>query len=311
MIAFLIGALLIIASSTAVVLIVRNNMESKNNQIAAFLAQELIDNVQAISESDWGELYGLSPKGASFQYYASSTTRTLIQGNEILKVKGKNYTRYFSVEDVNRDMCGRGDITETASSTCSGGIGIEKDLSTQKITAFVNWAGNHSISIVQYLTRYHSNSVFHQTDWSGGAFPNEVVIFPDNRFSDSTSIDFTTIPGSISNTTFVGILKSSIFDTRTSGAAFNSIMFRGDLGDGAVEIYMAVSDSPAGPWSYTAYHDSSPLGWTTTMYPNKSYSIWSGVYDNKRYIRYRVSLYQNPVTLNNPRVDDIIINWSP
>ena len=308
-IAFLIGALLIIASSSAVVLIVRNNLESKNNQIAAFLVQELVDNIQAVSESDWNSFYNLAPKGSSSQYYVSST-RAIINDVEVLTIKERNYTRYFSIENVNRDICGTGDISSAATSTCLGAEVLE-DPSTQKITAFVNWAGNHSISIVQYLTR-HRDSVFAQSNWSGGALLNEIITFSNYRFSTSTDIDFAITTGSIvlSAGQTSGNLTSSIFDTqRTDGAAFNAILWQGDIGDGTVKFRIASSATSTDHWNYYGWDGSG-----STDYPasgsvddDTSVLIMPEHHNNDRYVRYKVFLNK---TSNSPRIDDIIINWS-
>ncbi|MEE8131928.1 MAG: hypothetical protein V3T98_02690 [Candidatus Paceibacterota bacterium] len=311
--AILIGALLIITSSTVIVLIVRNNLLAKNNQTAGFLAQELIDNIQVISESDWNDIYNLPSKGPSSQYYVSSTNRAIIAGTEILTIKGRDFTRYFSIKNVNRDTCGTGDISSAETSTCTiSGVEVLEDHSTQKITSFVDWVGNHSINVVQYLTR-HRDSVFAQTNWSGGAVLDEIITFTNNRFFTSTDIDFATTTGSIvlSAGQTSGNLTSSIFDTkRTGGAAFNAILWQGDIGDGTVKFRIASSATSTGPWNYYGWDGSG-----STDYPisgsasgDTPISIMPEHHNNDRYVRYRVFLTK---TSNSPQIDDIIINWSP
>ncbi|MDP2703995.1 MAG: LamG-like jellyroll fold domain-containing protein [bacterium] len=97
------------------------------------------------------------------------------------------YTRYFYVEDVLRDL--QGDIV------VSGGI---RDPGTEKVTAVVSWVPQGTsvttLQVSDYLTRWR-NEVFHQSDWSLGAFPLTPVPEPGGGFGDSTNIRFS--PGSI------------------------------------------------------------------------------------------------------------------
>lgn len=312
LIALFIGAIFIGASATAIVSIMRNNLKAKNTQVAVSLTQELFDNVRVLAEFDWNGLYGLASKGLGSQYYASLTTRTIVSGTETLTipaVNGKNYTRYFSVENVNRGVCGAGDINlGTPDIGCVFGNENLEDSSTQKITVFVSW-NDGSINTVQYLTR-NRNAIFAQTDWSGGNLLDQVITIPDNKFSTSTNIDYTTAAGSIVLVAgqISGDLTSSIFDTqRAGGAAFNSILWQGDSGDGTVKFQIASSNDTVN-FSFIGPDGTGNSFYGQGVSPNNSILIVPNNHKNYRYIRYKSFFLK---TVNSPRIDDIIINWSP
>jgi hypothetical protein len=116
-----------------------------------------------------------------------------------------------------------------------------------------------------------------------------------------------------------GMLDSAIFDTGdVLGAQLNSVMWLGNLpGDispnNGVAFQLAVATSSAGPWNFVG-----PGGSTST------YDVWIGgnpgmqvplttyaFYQNFRYFRYRIILTSNPSHTTTPRVDDVIVSWSP
>ena len=104
-----------------------------------------------------------------------------LSADEINRLYGSTvFTRYFNVENVNRDS--DGDIVT------SGG---NDDPSTQKITTYVEWPGVESavgqVKIVDYITRW-SNRVFNQTDWSGGSGEEGPVTDPGSKYSSSTGV---------------------------------------------------------------------------------------------------------------------------
>lgn len=179
-IALAIVGIMIGAATTAIVFNLRKGVDVEITQTANFLRQELADNIKVLTEADWHNLYDLTK---STQYYMVSSTRVFAIGTETLNISGKNFTRYFIVENVNRD---NGDIADS---------GIN-DPSTQKITITVTGEGNRSINAVYYLTR-NRNLVFNQTDWSGGSGQISPIIETNNRFANSTNINYISSTGSI------------------------------------------------------------------------------------------------------------------
>ncbi len=202
LIAIGIGAILIGGATTAIIAILRSNLETRNVQIATSLSQEYLDSVQSLAESNWHIIYSPpSDKGVSSQFYltASSTSFAIVAGTTSTVIEGRTFTRYFSIENVNRNLCGAGEISTGASSTCASGpgsVGITDDPSAQKITVIVSWPENRSISRAQYLTR-NIDKVFVQTDWSGGPNQEGPITSANNKFASSTDIDYATSTGSI------------------------------------------------------------------------------------------------------------------
>lgn len=193
-----IGALLVGGSAGAIALIIRNNLETRTVQTASSLSQELMDNIQAITESDWHKIYDRS-KGSGSHYYISSSTREIISGEESLSVENRNFTRYFYVENVNRTSCGTNNITDNAATGDCASIpswpandgSIAEDPSTQKITAVIKWGSGGTLVKTEYASRSR-NLIFRQTDWSGGANQEGPITQVNDKFTSSTGIDFST-----------------------------------------------------------------------------------------------------------------------
>ena len=104
-------------------------------------------------------------------------------------------------------------------------------------------------------------------------------------------------------------LVSSIFNTQVSGgAAFNTIMWQGSQPAGtSVGFQVASSNSSTGPWNYIG-----PDGTSTSVYqPNQNVQMRLSRlhHNNKQYIRYK--LWLNWAGTSAPRVDDVIISYSP
>ncbi len=201
-----IGAILIGAATATIIPVLRSNLETRTVQIAGSLAQEYLDNLRSLAESNWYQIYNPPiAKGPSSQFYlnATSTTYEILSGAASTVAEGRTFTRYFSIENVSRNLCGASDITTEAISSCASGpgsSGIAEDPSTQKITSVVSWtaggSAGGSINKVQYFTR-SQNKVFIQTDWSGGTGQEGPITSENNKFASSTNINFSTTTGSI------------------------------------------------------------------------------------------------------------------
>lgn len=190
MIAVAVGAILIGASTGAIVLIIRQNFDTKAVQISYSSASKLIEDVKSLAEADWHNIDGLL-KGEAKKYYVSNSTRQIVSGAETFSVEGRQLSRYFFIEDARRDSGG-----------AIVGSGGETDPSTLKITAVTDFGSGRGAREVQYLTR-SKNSVFYQTDWSGG-FNQEIFstsasgVIVNNRFATSSeNIDFASTTGAI------------------------------------------------------------------------------------------------------------------
>ncbi|MEK7076717.1 MAG: hypothetical protein AAB967_00640 [Patescibacteria group bacterium] len=115
-----------------------------------------------------------------------------------------------------------------------------------------------------------------------------------------------------------GTLTSKTFDTGVPGGArINSILWNGNLNGGTVEFQLAVSNDSTGPWDGTA-NFFGPDGTSGTYFSSDEIAS-SGRYvapidfklpANAQYFRYKVKLAAPPGG-QSPRVDEIIVNWSP
>ena len=192
-------------------MILRNNFEARTSQIAASLAQEYLDGVSSLAQKNWLNVYNPpAVKGPNSQFYldASGGNYAIISGTTSIIIESRSFTRYFSIENVNRENCGVGNATSSgASGNCAidfpgSSTDIYDDPSTQKITATVEWDnGQRKASSVRYLTR-SQNASFQQSDWSGGfgqenfATSSQGTIV-NNKFATSTGIDYSTTTGAI------------------------------------------------------------------------------------------------------------------
>ena len=212
LIAVAVGAIIIASAAAALVTTVRGNQTNRTTDTASSLAQELMDNVRSYGEANWQDLYALTSKGDTTQpctpycYYLATggSPFTLTNGSEAttsLKIDNIQYTRYFTIENVNRDNCGTGNITTNPSSGCTGqSTDILEDPSTQKITVRVTWpqAGGNmgDLKITGYATHY-INQTSSFSDWSGGSGVEGPLTQPSSGYSSQSGLDTTTTPGSI------------------------------------------------------------------------------------------------------------------
>lgn len=110
-------------------------------------------------------------------------------GTETVIIDGVTFTRWISIENVNRDSSW--DIVESSGT---------EDTSTQKIVAYVTWqegGGTASIDITEYITRWPRNESTTFTDWSGSSGSNGPIVRPDSNFSTTTGNMSTSTQGQL------------------------------------------------------------------------------------------------------------------
>ena len=112
-----------------------------------------------------------------------------------------------------------------------------------------------------------------------------------------------------------GYLDSQTFDTGVSGGAqLNSVLWHGQMPSGAaLGFQFAVNNASSGPWNFIGPNgvpNSSSSYWSANT-PSSSVALDYQLYNNFRYFRYRVTLFSNIAQTATPRVDDVIVNWSP
>lgn len=112
-------------------------------------------------------------------------------------------------------------------------------------------------------------------------------------------------------TSTTATLDSVTYDTgSTTGAQLNTIVWQGSLPAGTeVRFQLAVSNSTSSAWTY-----AGPDGTSATYYTpaaGVTQKLDYTVHNGYRYFRYRVTLVSNQAQTLGPRVDDVVVGWSP
>ncbi len=331
LIAVAIVTLIISGAATAIVVVLRSNKLASNTETAVSLGEELRDGLKSVTEADWQDLYGLSPKGAGNPYHliesGSPPTLVTASGTENVVVGSITYTRSFITENVNRDS--NGDIVS------SGGT---EDTSTQKVTVTVTWpstGGTGQAQIVEYFTRWSKNAVVNFTDWSGSSGSEGPITSPDRNYSSATGLTLSTVGqiGLSGSGATSGNLISSTFDTGFSGGVkINSVLWRGSLGSGGtnnVKFQIATANCSNGATDPPTCTTSTGWGGSKTsgdgafigsdgtsstyygpMATNAPSVTPTNQHSNKRYFRYKIFLDKD-ASSSSPTVQDVMINYSP
>ena len=116
LIAATIGVILIGATVVAIVLLLRTSLESRTTQFANLLSEQYVDALKVLSESNWVSIYNTGfPKGPTSPFYlvptstsSSNSTYAILSGSTTTQAEGQIFAIYFTVENVNRDLCGIG-----------------------------------------------------------------------------------------------------------------------------------------------------------------------------------------------------------
>ena len=120
-----------------------------------------------------------------------------------------------------------------------------------------------------------------------------------------------------------GYLDSQTFDTGSvNGAQLNSVLWHGFMPTGAgVGFQFAVSNASNGPWNFTgpdgvwnsasSYWIANTPSLSIPLINSSIPTVGYNLYNNFRYFRYRVTLFSDPAQTVSPRVDDVVVNWSP
>jgi len=187
-----VGAIIILGISTIISANLKSSLNIKNTQLVASFNQEILDSARLSAGADWHNIYNLT-KGQGNNYYISSSTQAVVSGKELIVADGKNFFRYFYVQNVSRDQCGIGEISTSATTTCSSGPGsggIASDPLIQKVIAVIEDANNQVIITQDEYVARSRNYSFSQGNWSGGGGQVGAIIGPNDKFSTSTGINY-------------------------------------------------------------------------------------------------------------------------
>ena len=185
------------------------------------------------------------------------------------------------------------DATQRTMSACTGYGGLYCGVQILSDGSFHGFAWNDTIGWIS----------FNCLDQSGGV----------NFCNNVSNYD---VMSSWAPTAAVGTLDSATFDTSSTGAELNSVIWQGSLNgllSTAVGFQFAASTSTSGPWKFTG-----PAGTTSTsdIYygagPNTPIPIYNyPAYVGNRYFRYRIILQTNTTQSVSPEVTGVSVDWSP
>lgn len=181
----------------------------------------------------------------------------------------------------------------------------------------IGWISFASTSPVNYSVYYDSGGDFHGWAW------NDIIGWISfNSLEGGGGIGYK-VKTSASFSPITAELVSSVFDTRVAGgAALNAVMWGGDKPSGTnVKFQIASGNCPNGKTNPPACDDSGTwqykgdAGSSADYYapsgPTVQIKIRSQDHNNVRYFRYKIFLESNAARNATPRVDDVMVSWSP
>ena len=195
-----ITALVIIVALSAQIFVVSSQSAklSSEKNAAQGLVEETLEVLRGIQTEKWHEIYKppdgtgnpMTAKGSANHYHPviSGTKWTVASGDEVVTVNNTDYTRYFYIDNVSRDVATR-NIESIYNAS-------NDDPSTQKITATVTWGDGQELSTSQYIMRWR-NITCNQTSWVGGALGTPVNCPTTNYGSHDGNMDPTGTAGSL------------------------------------------------------------------------------------------------------------------
>lgn len=164
-----------------------------------------------------------------------------------------------------------------------------------------------STSYEVLLTASSTRSVFSGYGW------NDVVGWISFNCSDPgicATSDYKVVTDWVATSTS-STLDSSTFDTGAmNGAQLNSLLWQGNQPAGtSVGFQFAASNSSSGPWSFLGSDGTANTYYTVNV--NTSQKLSYSDFNNYRYFRYRTKLTSDQSQRLTPRVDKVIVNYSP
>ncbi len=188
------------------------------------------------------------------------------------------------------------------------GTGVLSGWAWNDIIGWVSFDSATAQSSFTYNVAIDTNGYFSGWAW------NDIIgwiSFNCSNTSTCATSDYK-VKTSWSVTVIKASLISSIFDTQiVGGAAFNNLMWQGTKPTGTSVLFqLASSNSSTGPWNYLG-PDATDSSYYEPAGPNLQIKLPRVNHNNHRYVRYKVTLESDANKSLTPKVDDIIINWSP
>ncbi len=249
-----------------------------------------------IGWSDWHDVYhNVVINSNELLGYASSTVGIIIL-NCAVTPDGDICSNYTEPFKVNND--GAGGLSGWAWNDSIGWISFCGNSSENS-----SWNSSLGKWVCPSTTTYQAkvlNGYFENYAW------NDIVGWLQFKCDDNPpsgkdcANDFPDwrVQTSAGNSAQTAEFTSNIFDSGSDNTIFNTIMWQGALNGGKVEFRVAGSNSSTGPWNYGSWF---AVGFGVPAQLNLA----------NRYLRYQSRLSTDLWQTNSPRIDDIIINYSP
>ncbi len=130
---------------------------SEEKDVAHRLAREMLEGARLASMSDWYSLAYADRVVSQYVTITASSSWAITTGNETVTVGSHVYTRSLQIASTSRDFMTRN--LEDAYNAA------HDDPSTLKVTATVSSDRGGSVTLVEYMTRWH-NVTCAQTEWN-------------------------------------------------------------------------------------------------------------------------------------------------
>lgn len=182
------------------------------------------------------------------------------------------------------------------------------------------WAWNDAYGWISFDCNNHgctSSTYRVVVDPSNGTFSNWAwndvigwISFNCSNHSGCGTSNYKVVTSWIATSTS-GTLDSSTFDTGVSGGAkINSVLWRGNLpAQTFVRFQFATSNNSGGPWNFIGSDGTANTSYIVP--PDVAFPVSFSFHGDHRYFRYRAILISDQAQRNSPRVDEVIVNWSP
>lgn len=155
----------------------KSNQAVSGRDAAKGLLNEVLEAARAGSDEKWKNIYSLTKSTGHYYPQQSSGKWIFTAGDEVVSLNGTNYTRYFTVDNVSRDLSTR--AIETSYNAA------HDDPSTQKITANTTWTNGETLAVYEYLSRWRNVTCL-GTSWNT-AGSSGVKTCPDTTYDQASS----------------------------------------------------------------------------------------------------------------------------
>ncbi len=217
-----------------------------------------------------------------------------------------------------------GDISLDCATTRIGNICLQSQYQVTNDGAgnLSNWAWNDQYGWISFDCNNNSSCgtssyrvLINGTtgDFSSYAW-NDVIGWISFNCTDTSGLCATSqykVNTSWTSTSTTGTVDSTTYDTGVAaGVGLNSVLWHGSQPAGtSVKFQFATSNSSSGPWTFVGNDGTVNTYYTTG--PDLSKKLDYSSHNNFRYFRYRALMLSNQSSTISPRVDDVIVNWSP